>query len=71
MTTIEELQKQIAELKEEVAELKEEINKPVGGYGTFGKEYEVNNTPKSNLRKTPILTPLSESLEKLDKLIKQ
>ena len=36
-----ELSTRICELENEVATLKEKVNTPVGGYGTFGKEYTV------------------------------
>ena len=38
---IDKLLARICELENEVATLKEKVNAPVGGYGTFGKQYTV------------------------------
>ncbi len=36
-----DLSTRICELEDKVATLEEKVNAPVGGYGTFGKEYTV------------------------------
>ena len=57
-----DLSTRICELENEVATLKEKVNAPVGGYGTFGKEYTIPEKITSDQDLSESLKTLGEKL---------
>ena len=58
-----DLSTRVCELENEVATLKEKVNAPVGGYGTFGKEYTIpEKVTTSDQDLSEVLKSLGEKL---------
>jgi hypothetical protein len=57
-----ELSTRICELENEVVILKEKVNAPVGGYGTFGKEYTIPEKVNQDSELGESLKTLGEKL---------